>query len=78
LSLITELKRTSIDDGAFNLVWLYTRRQTFLHQVDIDCHPQAEKELFLAYHCECHTPQPISTIKRKVNVLFGADGSPGI
>src|SRR4051812_40782315 len=60
-----------VNNGSIKFVWLYSRKDTLLQNLDKDLLPNKSKELFFTLHCECTKIWPISRIKRKVLVHFG-------
>ncbi|RGB28937.1 hypothetical protein C1646_672845 [Rhizophagus diaphanus] len=72
---ITEITKDN-NSGAVKFVWLYSRKDTLLQNLDKDLFSNKSKELFFTLHCECVKFWPISRIKRKVLVHFGKSKCP--
>ncbi|CAG8627269.1 14324_t:CDS:10 [Funneliformis mosseae] len=62
--------------GFIKFVWLYSRNDTLLQNLDKDLNPNKSKELFFTLHCECAKKWPLNSIKRKVLVHFGESKVP--
>ncbi|CAG8478464.1 10972_t:CDS:10 [Ambispora leptoticha] len=77
LCLITEFIENRNEVAQFRMLWMYTRSQTVLSNLDEDFHRQSRRELFFTKHCECDKAQPLTSIKRKVKVNFFASSCPG-
>ncbi|CAG8609301.1 11786_t:CDS:10 [Ambispora gerdemannii] len=75
-SLITEFIKNPNNDAQFRMVWMYTRSQTVLSNLDEDHHRQSRKELFFTKHCECDKAQLLTSIKQKVRVNFFTNSCP--
>ncbi|CAG8575511.1 3961_t:CDS:1, partial [Acaulospora colombiana] len=67
---ITEFQKSE-DSGTFRLLWLYTREQSVLGNLNRDFGSRHEKEIFFTTHCECNfVLMGINNIRRKVKVYF--------
>ncbi|CAG8708346.1 11120_t:CDS:2, partial [Acaulospora morrowiae] len=67
---ITEFQKIN-DSGTFRLIWLYTREQSILGNLNRDFGSMYEKEVFFTTHCECSfLPMGINKIMRKVKIYY--------